>query len=77
MKASRAADPPTRRERELTLLFNISRALEGSMDLRDVVGPVLEALADEMGMSRGTLTLLNRETGAFLDEVTEGGRKLQ
>ena len=54
---------------ELTLLYHISRILDKSLDLRDVVSPVLEALADHMDMTNGTLTLLNRKTGDILTEV--------
>lgn len=54
---------PARQIKELSLLFEVSRILDRSMDLRDTVGPVLEAMALCMGMIRGTLTLLNRETG--------------
>ena len=67
-----SAGVPTRREKELALLFNVSRALERSMDLREVLGPVLESLAGEMGMSRGTLTLLNRQTGEISIEIAHG-----
>lgn len=45
---------------ELSLLFEISQTLDRSMDLRDVVGPVLESIAKHVGMMRGTLTLLDR-----------------
>jgi Nif-specific regulatory protein len=48
---------------ELSLLFNISNALGQSMELKDVVGPVLKVMAEHLGMLRGTLTILNRETG--------------
>ena len=58
--------------KELSLLFEISRTLERSMDLRDVVGPVLKAMATNMGMLRGTLTLLNRETGEISIEAAYG-----
>jgi len=37
-----------------------------------VVGPTLEALAVHMGMSRGTLTLLNRQSGEIAIEVAHG-----
>ena len=63
---------PTRREKELALLLNVSRALDRSMDLREVLGPVLDSLASEMGMSRGTLTLLNRQTGEISIEIAHG-----
>jgi Nif-specific regulatory protein len=62
-----------RREvQELSLLFEISRRLEESLDLREVVGPVLEAMAKQMGMLRGTLTLLDRETGEIFIEEAYG-----
>jgi Nif-specific regulatory protein len=36
------------------------------------VGPTLEALAEHVGMSRGTLTLLNRQSGEIAIEVAHG-----
>jgi Nif-specific regulatory protein len=72
MKRAASSQSPSRRENELALLSSISRALEASMDLREVAGPVLQALARQMGMSRGTLTLLNRETGEISVEIAHG-----
>jgi Nif-specific regulatory protein len=70
---ARGKQPEIRREvQELSLLFEISRALDRSMDLREVVAPVLEAMAEHMGMLRGTLTLLNRETGEIFIETAYG-----
>ena len=71
--ASRDTQPKVQREiQELLLLFKISQSLDRSMDIRDVVGPVLEATAEHMGMMRGTLTLLNRESGEILIEAAHG-----
>ncbi len=71
--ASRDTQPKMQREiQELLLLFKISQSLDRSMDIRDVVGPVLEATAEHMGMMRGTLTLLNRESGEILIEAAHG-----
>ncbi len=68
-----ALQPQVRRElKELGLLFSISQILEQSLDLRDVMSPVLEAMADHMGMMRGTITLLNRDTGEILIEAAHG-----
>ncbi len=61
-----------RKLKELSLLFDISQALDQSMDIREVLLPTLQALADHMGMSRGTLTLLNRKTGEIAIEVAHG-----
>ncbi len=69
----RAGQPEVRRElEELSLLYEISRTLDNSLDLRDVVGPVLKAMANRMGMMNGTLTLLNRETGEIIIESAYG-----
>jgi len=57
---------------ELSLLFDISRALSQSMELKDVVGPVLKVMAEHLGMLRGTLTILNRETGEISIEEAYG-----
>ena len=62
---------------ELSLLLEISQLLDRSIDLRDVVGPVLKSLAEHMGMEHGTLTLLNRETGEFSIEAAHGLSKSQ
>ncbi|HUU31854.1 MAG TPA: hypothetical protein VMY69_07135 [Phycisphaerae bacterium] len=65
--------PKARREvQELSLLLEISQTLEQSLDLREVVGPVLEAMAKHMGMVRGTLALLNRQTGEIFIEAAVG-----
>ena len=48
---SRTAEPKVKPElNELSLLFEISQLLDRSMDLRDVLGPVLKAMAQHMGM---------------------------
>jgi Nif-specific regulatory protein len=57
---------------ELTLLFEISQILDRSMDLREVVGPVLEAMSRHLGMVRGTLNLLNRQTGEISIDAAHG-----
>jgi DNA-binding protein Fis len=71
-------DTPTKESKvkreleELSLLFEISQTLDKSLDLRDVVGPLLRAMASKMGMMRGTLTLLNRETEEIVIEEAYG-----
>ena len=71
--AGRAGAPPFKREvRELALLFEISQTLDRILDLRDAVGPVLQAMARHMGMLRGTIVLLNRETHEITIEAAYG-----
>lgn len=62
----------SRRVSELSLLYEISRLLDQSLDLRDVVSPVLAEISEKLDMFFATLTLLNRETGAILIEAAEG-----
>ncbi|HTY21596.1 MAG TPA: nif-specific transcriptional activator NifA [Desulfomonilaceae bacterium] len=70
---NQSGEPKVKREvQELLLLFDISQILDRSLDLRDVVGPVLDAIARHMGMMRGTLTLLNRESGEIFIEAAHG-----
>ena len=57
---------------ELSLLFDISQILDSSLDLRDVLGPVLKVIAKHKGIIRGSLTLLNRETGEISTEAAYG-----
>lgn len=57
---------------ELRLLFELSQILDRSIDLRDELGPVLKALAQFTGMLRGTITLLDRESGELYIEAAHG-----
>jgi Nif-specific regulatory protein len=47
----------------MSLLFDISYTLESSLELRDVIRPVLLKMAEGLGMKRGAITILNREDG--------------
>ena len=51
-----------RKIQELTLLFEISRQLDKSMDLDRIIQPVLASMAQEIGLIRGMVTLYNRQT---------------
>ncbi len=57
---------------ELSLLYHISCLLDQSLDMREVVNPVLEALSEHLDMRYATLTLLNRQTGDILIETAHG-----
>jgi Nif-specific regulatory protein len=71
--ATQRREAEVKREiQELSFLFEISQTLDKSLDLRDVVGPLLKTMAKNMGMMRGTLTLLNRETGELFIEEAYG-----
>jgi len=58
--------------RIVQLLFDISQALNKSLKLEEAMAPVLEMMADHAGMLRGTITILNRETGDIEIDVAHG-----
>jgi len=67
--------PPRDRQREMTelnLLYSISRTLDSSMELEEAVGPVLELIAHHMGMLRGTITLLDTDSGELYIDSAYG-----
>ncbi len=68
-----------RESRELSLLFDTSRTIERSVDLRDVLDPLLTKLDLDLGMKRATLTLLNRDDQEVFIEAAHGlgGRGLE
>lgn len=77
-KAATINEPKVNREvKELSLLWEVNKALGRSMDLREVVGPLLNALAEQMGMTRGMLALLNRRTGEISIEAAHGLSEMQ
>src|SRR4030042_714011 len=57
---------------EFSLLFEVSQTLDSSLDLREVLGRVLKIIARHKGILRGSLTLLNRDTGEISLEAAYG-----
>ncbi|MBI3995785.1 MAG: nif-specific transcriptional activator NifA [Nitrospirae bacterium] len=57
---------------ELSALYEISRALASSLDLAKTSHKILEILASILDMRRGTLTLLDPETGELVIETAHG-----
>ncbi|MDA3951605.1 MAG: nif-specific transcriptional activator NifA [Spirochaeta sp.] len=57
---------------ELSLFLEISQILDQSLDLKQVIQPVLTAVADHLGMLRGMITLLNRKSGEIFIEAAFG-----
>ena len=57
---------------ELSLFLEISQILDQSLDLKQVIQPVLTAVADHLDMLRGMITLLNRKSGEIFIEAAFG-----
>ncbi|MEW6381209.1 MAG: sigma 54-interacting transcriptional regulator [bacterium] len=61
-----------RKIQELTVLYETSRLLVSTPDPKDALGSVLGILHSHMGMSRGTITLLNPQTHDLSIVVAHG-----
>ncbi len=48
--------------RELEVLYSISQMLNESSELESIITPILKAVSEHLPMSRGAITLLNRDT---------------
>jgi Nif-specific regulatory protein len=61
-----ALQPPSVPRPDLELLLQISEALSQGGELREATGPVLCRLAENMGVIRGAITVVNRDTGTIV-----------
>jgi len=66
-----------RETKELSFLWEISHVLEQASNVKRIGAPILRALDKYMGMSRGFITLLNRQTGEIFIEAAQGLSKAQ
>lgn len=57
---------------ELSLLFEISQLLDQSLDLNQVIQPVLRTAAERLSFHRAAITLLDRKTGEMFIEAAHG-----
>lgn len=57
---------------EIKCLYEITKAIHGTLDLRKALYKVLDLLEEFLGMSRGSISLLNQETGEIRVEVAHG-----
>ena len=55
-----AAGDSCRVIQDLSLLLEISRTMESSLELGDIIRPTLRKMATSFGMTRGAITLVNR-----------------
>ena len=61
-----------KRIEDVTLLYEISNALNEYLDLRKSLYNVLDILSTSISMIRGTITILNPATGEITIEVAHG-----
>jgi Nif-specific regulatory protein len=61
-----------RKIRELTALYEVARLVASSLHLEETLASILRALAEHLEMERGTLTLLDPETGQLAVRASHG-----
>ena len=66
------ASPGSREMAELTTLYEVTKALSVSADLRIALREVMKILANRMGMVRGTVTIVNPASSELQIEVAHG-----
>ena len=66
------SDRVSREIKELSLLFEISKKLSESLDLKAALKFVLQVMAENMEMPRSALTILNRSSGEVVIEEAYG-----
>jgi len=57
---------------EVACLYEITKAMHATLDLRKALYTVLNLLSEHLGMKRGSIALLNRETSEIHIEVAHG-----
>ncbi len=57
---------------EVECLYEITRAIHSTLDLRKALSRVLDILSDQLGMTRSSITLLNPETAEIYIELAHG-----
>jgi Nif-specific regulatory protein len=62
---SQATGLRCRSVQELSLLFAVSETMSRSLDLTDIVRPVLRRLQDLLGLERGTIVIFDAESSDF------------
>jgi len=61
-----------REVKELKLLFDITQILDSAVDMSQVLNPVLKVMSSQMGMSRGTITMVDHEKEEIRIEAAYG-----
>src|SRR5579871_3344151 len=61
-----------RKIQELSALYEISHSMASTLDFKSVLNQVLEVLAKELAMNRGTVTILDEKTGQLSIEAAHG-----
>lgn len=57
---------------ELSLLHDISLALEKSIDLEQVMQPIIDIITEKMALLRGAITLVDKRSGEISIDVASG-----
>lgn len=62
----------TKTYQDLEFIRTIAGILERSLDVREIVNPIMDAMTTHLGMKHATITLLNRKTNDILIDASHG-----
>ena len=66
-------EPPQKRShQDLEFVSEIAGILERSLDVREIVNPIMDVMTRHLGMKHATITLLNRKTNDILIDAAHG-----
>ena len=61
-----------RKLKEFTVLYEISQLIGSTLNCQEVLSDILDTFHSRLGMNRGTITLLNPETGELEIRAAHG-----
>ncbi|MCC5849222.1 MAG: sigma 54-interacting transcriptional regulator [Verrucomicrobia bacterium] len=66
------ATPSPQSHHDLAFVSEIADILERSLDVREIVNPIMDVMTRHLGMKHATITLLNRKTNDILIDAAHG-----
>jgi Nif-specific regulatory protein len=61
-----------RSHEDLNFIREVAEILERSLDIREIVNPIMDSMTTHLGMKHATITLLNRKTNDILIDASHG-----
>ena len=63
---------PSQSHEDLKFIRDVAEILERSLDVREIVNPIMDTMTTHLGLKHATITLLNRKTNDILIDASHG-----
>lgn len=63
---------PSQSHKDLKFIRDVAEILERSLDVREIVNPIMDTMTTHLGLKHATITLLNRKTNDILIDASHG-----